>query len=382
MKILLAVILFPCIAFGQSITGFSGTLSDGELVVISGSSFGDNGPNVYLFESFQRGVAGQEVDSGCDVGEWVYMEQGLTPTFIADDVSGSSNIAGRMIVAGVKQDLITEFVGVQEFFLSYRVKIPDGKHFPNAFAEETFSDGSNWKVAWIMDGYYGYYGNDDYCLPTWPNGTYWQIAGNDVASQTEVGRPGTATQWFDWDVWNRFSVYMKGGLPDPIENFGVIWSQGMSEQYGQQVFSRTDTRIFDGDDSGDFPQDRGEDDDVSQWTHFYCPGWSRGTDVNSEGWYDDIYLAIGPNAIARVEIGNNAMYSSCTKLDISTPTSWSDNSIVVTFRAPSFSNSESAFLFVVDSVGNISEGFNVTLDSNNGNEIMGPPSNVILNGGD
>ena len=75
---------------------------------------------------------------------------------------------------------------------------------------------------------------------------------------------------------------------------------------------------------------------------------------------DDVYLAVGPNSAARVEIGNKSDYFSCTKMAISTPTSWSDTRINVTLREGNFNPGEKAYLFIVDADNNPSPGRPVT----------------------
>ncbi len=92
----------------------------------------------------------------------------------------------------------------------------------------------------------------------------------------------------------------------------------------------------------------------------HIPGWVRGTDVNSKPitlLYDDIYFAVGPNAAARVEIGNNAVYEKCTKMSIATPITWSDTEVIATIREGSFRPNEDVYLFVVNAENVYSAGF-------------------------
>jgi len=80
--------------------------------------------------------------------------------------------------------------------------------------------------------------------------------------------------------------------------------------------------------------------------------------------FDDFYLAVGPNARARVEIGDRPTYADCTKLTVLTPNSWSNDLISGVVREGSFTSSEASYLFVVDSNGEVSsQGFPVIWDS-------------------
>jgi len=73
--------------------------------------------------------------------------------------------------------------------------------------------------------------------------------------------------------------------------------------------------------------------------------------------YDDIYVAAGPNAAARVEIGDAPTYKASRTLAISTPQTWSDDKIVFTLRAGPFTDFSHAYLYVVDANNNVSKGY-------------------------
>ncbi len=96
--------------------------------------------------------------------------------------------------------------------------------------------------------------------------------------------------------------------------------------------------------------------------------------------FDDFYVATGPNARARVEIGNQPVYQDCTNLAIITPTNWRNNAITATVRAGSFQSGE-AYLFVVDANGNVSNGLGVKINGNYDGEGGGadttPPEDVV-----
>jgi hypothetical protein len=79
-------------------------------------------------------------------------------------------------------------------------------------------------------------------------------------------------------------------------------------------------------------------------------GYAR-TGANTYPMFDDIYIATGDQARARVEVGNASIYNSSTNLTILTPTSWGDNSITATVRQGSFTDGESAYLYIVDANG-------------------------------
>lgn len=83
-------------------------------------------------------------------------------------------------------------------------------------------------------------------------------------------------------------------------------------------------------------------------------GWS-GT------WYqywESVYL---DSTWARVEIGNNVTYASCTHREVWIPSAWSATSVTATLNRGSFGATDSVWLFVVDSANVASAGFPIQL---------------------
>lgn len=382
----LSILLFvPCVAIGQTIPDISGIVADGDSVnvadgvsvTITGESFGDNGPNVVLFDNLERGANGQSMNSSANIGTWA----ASSGEFISDDVG--ANMAGRWIIGGYRYGQSFSIApATTEVFTSFRVKVPDGKWFPCASAEESMDvPVQPVKLLWLYDSASGNAGIDDdwaMWILLWP--AVWMVDGNDRPVGSSSLRNGTdltvgsPESWWSWDNWNRCSTYLKGGAPDPKANNGIVWGQAMSEEKGQVVGSRTGI-LFDGDDNA-------SDNDIDQWDwiNFNAMVHTGHEHPNQEVWFDDIYMAVGDHARARVEIGNNINYASCTKLEISTPTSWSDTSISVVVRLSEFSGNDEAYLFVIDENGQASEGFEITIGAGV-SEGRGQPTGAGISGG-
>jgi hypothetical protein len=97
------------------------------------------------------------------------------------------------------------------------------------------------------------------------------------------------------------------------------------------------------------------------WERLHVNAYGRKT-PNSHPTFDDVYVATGPNARARVEIGNQPTYNSSTNLAIATINSWNDGQIIFTFRKGSFATGQQAYLFVFDGAGVVnSQGFAFTV---------------------
>jgi hypothetical protein len=348
--------LFPTVVFSSPvITGIVGTLNIGQSVTINGSNFGLNGPNVLIFDEFS-GIPGQTISLTATKGAWTVND---SPAYVADV---GTNTAALLIDGVNSRQMELSFPNVQEIFISYKVKIPPGGHFPNTTTNGQFAPDSAWKMCWIMDGQYGYTGDDDITLPSWPNGTYFQITGNDTGIRrngavawVEVGRPGYSTNWFSFKGWNRITAYLKAGA-DPVNDVGTIWFQGLSAEYGNKVFYYNDLTLFDGDDEA-------RDNAISQWSYLTISGWHRTGGVNSSydsgtrAIYDDVYVATGASAAARVEIGNEPIYKDCSKLAIATPDKWTDKSIIANIRSGEFAKGDSVYIFVIDGENNPSLGY-------------------------
>lgn len=85
-------------------------------------------------------------------------------------------------------------------------------------------------------------------------------------------------------------------------------------------------------------------EDQAKWTddgadeigfdRFTLPGYMKGfyVDQNQHAYFSDIYQAVGPGAVARVEITDNANYSDSTRVSPCDVTSWSDSEVRVTLR--------------------------------------------------
>jgi hypothetical protein len=104
--------------------------------------------------------------------------------------------------------------------------------------------------------------------------------------------------------------------------------------------------------------------------HYYG-NLSGGEGRDMKIYYDDVYLS---STQARVEIGDALTWENCTHREIQVPTAWSSSSITVTVNQGSFKNGDSAYLFVVDGDGNVSNGYPITI----GNAPPSPPSGLKI----
>ena len=95
-----------------------------------------------------------------------------------------------------------------------------------------------------------------------------------------------------------------------------------------------------------------------QWIHFGQYIGNTSTTIDANIYYDDVFVQTA--TWARIEIGDNSSWNDCAHREIQIPTAWSDDSITVTVNQGSFQDGETAYLFVIDENGTVSEGCPIT----------------------
>lgn len=325
------------------VNNYSGTLQDGAQITIKGSAFGASGPTVVLFDDFENGngTAGAAIPlSSPRVGSWTqYGQDSGRPRYSTQARSGTHGWRASDPSFDLNVDnsnRIGQFLmhlpqSVSEVFISYAVSLPPNTTFPGSSVVGQFPSTSSWKMSWFYDGATGY-GSDgkaDLCVPTF--GGAFLIAGNDgnVVSQDEWFS-GMGSDWFSFNKWTRISSWLHAGSTTGTYFQSVNEDKGYKEKNwaGRSPFPSGAT---------------------TSWNYMTMPGWwGNGDNTKNQITYDDVYLAIGPNSAARVEIGDAPTYTASKRLAISTPTSWSDGSITATVRMGPFKPSDTLYLFVID----------------------------------
>ena len=322
MPILLWLTLFlpAIVSAAPSITGTQSALMPGIPLVIDGSDFGPDGPNVVFFDDLEQGIAGNTVRTGSGsaaLGVWNSVGSNAPYYTTSAAISGSKAMQTNMSVNWLGYAEILLPTGTQELFGSWWMYVPSGTNIPG----EGTSDGTNWKTVWLQGSGTT---NNDLVIPTRLS-SGWLINGNDS--------PFTESTSIDLQKgeWKRVWAWIKSGQASnghvhfwELDGAGII----KREEWDNRNVGRT-----------------GED-----WERLRINGYGR-TTTNSFPTFDDIYVATGPNARARIEIGDRPVYAECTKLAVATPTSWSTTSITATPRQGNFSIGETAYLFVFDAAG-------------------------------
>ncbi len=350
-----SVYFVPAIWAAPSISSVSGTISDGQTITVGGSGFGDNGPTIKVFDDFEKGTNGSKISTSlgsAQINQWDYVQGGSTEITYSTGYAhgGTKSLRVDANYAGSMPCIESQInVGPgQEIFFSWWQYLPMDKDVSGTNGPE--DGGPNWKLFWLFNS------------PPWVHSDYVNVILSNslpspytqlcVADDPNAGNlwrgSGEYADIFRKGVWTRYWLYWKGGT----SSNGAAGAWQTNSVSGSKTIANVSNIT---NQSTGYP-----------WNKLHFPGFER-KDTNSIMYYDDIYVATGLYARARVEIGNASSYTSCTNIAILTPTSWIDTAITATVRQGSFPNGSSAFLFVLDANGTVnSKGYPIT--------IGGPPA--------
>lgn len=351
-----------------AITGVSGTVQGGQEVTISGSGFGTTGPTIRLFDSFEKGTSGATISAAtnsADVANWTTSERmgGTVPAYANTyALSGTKSMAIDYRVSwGSGPSLTYPNVQNSDILVSWWQYIPTNRDVPGT--NNPGDGGPNWKLFWIGDQ------TDD-----WPWGSDFSIqclsstcdASTSLSQLDDLGTPTRYDgQWynslFSKGTWTRVTIAMRNSTSS-----GYAWQQEINGSSHLIVENATNVVTAHSDDP---------------WNALVVPGFGR-SDNNSVLYIDDVYVATGDGARARVEMGNASTYSASTNLALITPTAWGDTSITATVRQGQFDAEESAYLYVVHADGTANaNGYPVTIGAGAPAQAVGGRLSGSLSGG-
>lgn len=380
-------------------TSASGTLTAGQTITVSGSSFGATGPNIVMMEDFEHDTAGQKVSlTGAPVGAWSAYNS--SNNFLASPNAHTGSVGFHAYdYAAQGANILDLALGgqYQEAFISFWVTIPSGKSFPGALgpsgsssppAAGQFPTDSAWKFAWLLQqsGANNYttqfdirildYGGGGQFQPGESNSGYAMFIqpGNYYENSNNIG-----TAWWSWTGWNRVSTWMRGNSTVPSGAIGGF-TQTLNAQNGMSTWSFGNPVTY--------PTSAMFQMGVPQYfSMLTVPGWIReNSGPNADPTYDDIYIAVGPGAAARVEITDSATYTGSKHATILRTTNWSNTSVTATVPKAGLDFTGTAYLYVTDYLGNTNaNGIQVgsaSTGSSSGSSttavLPNPPSDVTV----
>lgn len=331
--------IFSCFCLSVSqpvIDEVIGSMAQDASIQIRGSGFGSQGPNIVLFDDFEKGRDGQSINTGqgsAAVGGW-HATSG-NPRY-----SSESSVSGEMAFRADMSDGYRKFAeaglpqgGETDLFISWWIYLPPQDNFPG----EGTADGTNWKQLWVQGSSTV---DDDLVLPVLVGNTVFLDGNDDCLGPAPTGSMhGTLErQWsFRKGEWLRLWAWVKGRADES----GQVYLHELGSNGVQTLTARPSTQV--------------QCDEGDRFEKVRINGYGRVT-PNCHPMFDDVYIASGENAQARIEIGNQPVYEQCTKLSTAIPVSWSDAGIEARIQLGAFSEEELAYVFVIDKDGNVSGG--------------------------
>ncbi len=345
----------PLALTAPSVSGVSPDLNNEELT-ISGSGFG-GGPRVVMFETFEGGPHGQAVSADSPrVGEWVdvpHPDENRRAWFTESAaLSGSYSAVMRYtdqssqtfpLVFGVKDS--SGFHGLepfQEIYFSYSVK--DLREFPGRNGtNDSFSDISSTKDAWLMLGNRGdntsltapdgNQGHDLY-VPAW-TGSGFNIAGNQTRMSPAFWQNEITNRW-SFSGWNTKFFHAALNPNDPYGEARGFF--GFVNENGYFMNHR----------AGNFMSNQEHDGVSPYWDRIKFIAWLRTDDRDVKRVMDNVYVAIGSNANARVVVADRPNLNVASEVHHLLPLHWSDSEIVLDVGAANLPSDRAWYVFVID----------------------------------
>jgi hypothetical protein len=379
-------------------TSASGTIAAGQSLTVSGSNFGSTGPNVVLMEDFERDTAGQKVKlAGAPVGAWTGYNS--SNSFLASPVAHTGNVGFHSYdYSGQGANILQLALGAQyqEAFISFWVTVPSGKSFPGALgpngaapppAPGQFSYDSSWKMAWLLQGAGANSNAAQFDLRTLDYSGFGQFSpAESNANYTMYIQPGNywqnansiGTAWWSWNGWNRVTTWFRGNSTVPSGGISGF-TQTLNAEHGMASYSFGNPVTY--------PTSAMFQNGVPQYfTQINIPGWIRpNSGPNCDPTYDDVYVAVGPGAVARVELTDAPTYTASKHVTILRTTSWSAGKVVASIPSAGLDFTGTAYLYVTDMNGTTNAAGlrvgNVGSTSGGGTTSTttpDPPSNVAV----
>lgn len=173
---------------------------------------------------------------------------------------------------------------------------------------------------------------------TWPNGTPYG------SGQLMVGQSG---EYYTNEFWYQNNSENSNTTEDIGDGTLEIWNNGVRAFYVP----------YDAYGDGTWRYWKMRETESADMVVFYAIHGVKANatlDSSYRYWADDVYV---DTTWARVMVGNASTLASSTHREIQIPTTWITTSISVVWNQGTFEDYETVYLFVVDSDGNVSDGY-------------------------
>jgi hypothetical protein len=333
---LMSIACIPSALSAPNISDLS--ISNDGVITIEGNGFGP-GPNVVLYDDFSEAKVGPDfIKLSPKKGAWPEtrhngdpakaLRQGLEGTNGTSlAVRSADGTSHHSLTFGVEDPTgVHGFKHFQEVYFSYSIK--DEGEFPGPNGGyENFSDVSATKDAWMMFGYRGdntRYAVDslgipsghDLYIPAW-TGSGFTIAGNNTQMSPRFGQSELKDNW-SFGSWVTKMFHAKLDPDSPYGVAGGFFAYLNNKAYG---INHRD---------GNFMVDQSSEGvPYPYWDRILFFAWLRTGDAEVTRLVDNVYVAIGDNANARILLSDSKLLETSSRVKHMLPRDWTNKRITV-----------------------------------------------------
>lgn len=318
-------------------------------ITVDGTGFGP-APNVLVFDDFEKGTVDTQILPGLNATFGSWDSRGDTNGIAQYKAHGTDNLVMQIrdFAYPVESShrlakLEKLFPGPQtDFFLSFSAIVPKGNYFAGADKPEVFANISSWKFTWVVDGPTGILsdGQIDYCIPTHTGNGTVGFGGNDGL----LFYINNMSEWWDWKNFNHMSFGMISAPVRPAENPGKIYWMSSNVKHGMLEIYRNNVPTM-------------QPDATKTFDRIWFPGWWGNSPPGEKfnAYYDNLYVAVGPNSFARIEVADASIRTASKNIVTLPPDSWSNTKIVFKIHKNVVDKNANHFIFIHDKDRNVNE---------------------------
>jgi hypothetical protein len=348
-----------------TISSTSGTLTDGESLTISGTFESKSTPAPIKWDNFEWGTDGTTLDNDSVSPEW----EGDTPSqtdFPEIDTSqkhsGTRSAYVDMIANNgdcAFYDVGIYFTGGTELYASYWIR------YDTATGSDLEGPRADFfKFNRINSGSDIYGGSPSLLINLYPNYDFPETGRIEVHNYwngTYDGHTSNIGRYYNNDmrkqVWHRVEMYLKLSNPGGTYTGYIQWFLDGVEVNTYWAGNYVDRQWNEITGDYDYITKAADSSNIIDTFSMLFGGCGYTETERPYLWQDDVYV---DNTRARVEIGDNSVFENCTHREVQIPSAWATDEITVTVNEGSFDYENSTFyLFVVDSDGNASDGYEI-----------------------
>lgn len=345
ISLLLSAILVSPLDAVPGITGVTGVMEHGSIVIISGTGFGTKSPvEPYFYDNFEAQTPGQSIlgkPGAVGSALWKLYDGGTH----ADNLYSAEGYRGQSVKRLSRMNCFTDGyidgINAQQAYVTYRYKYTHTGSWTGSYS----SVNKVFRMA-SLEGSNPIYSGQPALMMTYMPSAEWLFALLSTDGTAAGSKQTTISGIPDENTWYRLEGFLK--LSSPAGEANGEYFAGTLNNHASGTVMVTRAAGYN-----------------SLINSFLLPftsanGGEAPTDTFTQ-WADDVYF---DNTQARVELCDAPQWSSSTKrCEIQIPrVTWADNSIQIQVNLGAFQSGQTAYLYVIDSAGHVNNsGYPVTI---------------------